>query len=126
MLPYLCGLALFCFVLERAVPGWRLPKVRTWPVRVVVVNLVQLGVVLLAGITWERWLSRWSVFIFTSTSLQSSAVWWPTSSRPLFSTGGIGGVIALMHSGWGSIRSTIARNELKSSPRSTSILLRWS
>jgi sterol desaturase/sphingolipid hydroxylase (fatty acid hydroxylase superfamily) len=62
MLPYLCGLALFCFALERAMPGWRLPKVRTWPVRVVVVNLVQLGVVLLAGITWERWLSRWSVF----------------------------------------------------------------
>jgi sterol desaturase/sphingolipid hydroxylase (fatty acid hydroxylase superfamily) len=62
MLPYLCGLALFCFALERIVPGWRLPRVRTWPVRVIVVNFVQLGVVLLAGITWERWLSRWSVF----------------------------------------------------------------
>ena len=33
----------FCFVLERAFPGWPLPRVRTWPVRVILVNLVQLG-----------------------------------------------------------------------------------
>jgi sterol desaturase/sphingolipid hydroxylase (fatty acid hydroxylase superfamily) len=51
-----------CFLLERAVPGWRLPHVRTWPVRVLLVNAVQLGVVLLAGVTWERWLSSWSLF----------------------------------------------------------------
>lgn len=52
----------FCFLLERAVPGWPLPRVRTWPLRVLLVNAVQLGVVLLAGLTWERWLSSWSVF----------------------------------------------------------------
>ena len=42
-------------------PGWQLPQVRTWPVRVIAVNFVQLTVVLLAGLTWERWLSSWSV-----------------------------------------------------------------
>lgn len=52
----------FCFVLERIVPGWRLPKIRTWPVRVLVINAVQLGVVLVAGATWERWLSSASLF----------------------------------------------------------------
>jgi sterol desaturase/sphingolipid hydroxylase (fatty acid hydroxylase superfamily) len=52
----------FCFLLERAVPGWPLPRVRTWPLRVLLVNAVQIGVVLLAGLTWERWLSSWSVF----------------------------------------------------------------
>lgn len=52
----------FCFLLERAMPGWPLPRVRTWPLRVLLVNAVQLGVVLLAGLTWERWLSSWSVF----------------------------------------------------------------
>jgi sterol desaturase/sphingolipid hydroxylase (fatty acid hydroxylase superfamily) len=62
MLPYLFALALLCFVLERTIPGWKLPKVRTWPIRVVVVNIVQLGVVLLAGLTWERWLSQRSLF----------------------------------------------------------------
>jgi sterol desaturase/sphingolipid hydroxylase (fatty acid hydroxylase superfamily) len=51
-----------CFVLERAIPGWELPKVRSWPLRVVVINAIQVGVVMLAGVTWKRWLSAWSVF----------------------------------------------------------------
>ena len=51
-----------CFLLEQAIPGWRLPRVRTWPLRVVAVNIVQLGIVVLAGITWERWLSSASLF----------------------------------------------------------------
>ncbi len=57
MIAYILGLAVCCFVLERLVPGWKLPAVRTWPYRVVLVNCFQLGVVLLAGISWERWLS---------------------------------------------------------------------
>ena len=61
MLPYLLGIALFCFVLERVAPGWPLPKVKTWPFRVIAVNLVQLGVVLLAGLSWERWLVGFSI-----------------------------------------------------------------
>lgn len=51
-----------CFVLERVFVGWPLPRVRTWPVRVLLVNGVQLGIVLLAGVTWEIWLSSWSLF----------------------------------------------------------------
>jgi sterol desaturase/sphingolipid hydroxylase (fatty acid hydroxylase superfamily) len=51
-----------CFLLERAMPGWRLPHVRTWPLRVLLVNAAQLAVVLLAGVTWERWLAPWSLF----------------------------------------------------------------
>lgn len=51
-----------CFVLERLIPGWKLPHVKTWPIRVVLLNLVQLGVVTLAGHTWECWLSSWSIF----------------------------------------------------------------
>lgn len=52
----------FCFVLERLFPGWPLPKVRSWPWRVLAINAAQLGVVLLAGLTWERWLSSASLF----------------------------------------------------------------
>ena len=57
-------LAIFacCFVLERVVPGWKLPHVRTWPLRVLLINGVQLCVILFAGVTRERWLSSWSVF----------------------------------------------------------------
>ena len=39
-----------------------MPKVRTWPLRVLLVNGIQLCVVLLAGLTWEHWLSSVSVF----------------------------------------------------------------
>ena len=62
MLPYILAVFAFCFVLERLIPGWTLPKVRTWPLRVLLINGVQLGVVLVAGYTWERWLSSWSLF----------------------------------------------------------------
>lgn len=51
-----------CFIVERAAPGWPLPRVRTWPLRVLSINALQLGVVLLAGVTWERWLSAASLF----------------------------------------------------------------
>ena len=62
MIIYLLGVFAFCFVLERIIPGWPLPHVRTWPLRVVAINLVQIGIVLLAGVTWERWLSSASLF----------------------------------------------------------------
>lgn len=62
MLPLIFAVAVGCLVLERARPGWALPFVKTWPLRVVVINLVQLGVVLLAGALWETWLSKWSLF----------------------------------------------------------------
>ena len=62
MLPTIFLVFGLCFVLEQAAPGWKLPKVRTWPLRVLLINGVQLCVVLLAGLTWERWLSSASVF----------------------------------------------------------------
>ncbi|WP_242604611.1 sterol desaturase family protein [Legionella fairfieldensis] len=51
-----------CFLLERLIPGWKLPHIKTWPVRVVLLNLIQMAVVILAGHSWEVWLSSWSLF----------------------------------------------------------------
>jgi sterol desaturase/sphingolipid hydroxylase (fatty acid hydroxylase superfamily) len=62
MLPALFAIAALCFLFERLFPGWRLPKVKTWPVRVIAINILQLGVVLLAGVTWEKWFSSLSLF----------------------------------------------------------------
>src|SRR5438874_1904190 len=62
MLTLILAAFAFCFILERVVPGWQLPHVRTWPFRVLLINGVQLGVVMLAGVTWERWLSSASLF----------------------------------------------------------------
>jgi sterol desaturase/sphingolipid hydroxylase (fatty acid hydroxylase superfamily) len=62
MLPYILLAFAGCFVLEKVNPGWRLPEVKTWTLRVLLINTVQLGIVLLAGVSWERWLSTASLF----------------------------------------------------------------
>jgi sterol desaturase/sphingolipid hydroxylase (fatty acid hydroxylase superfamily) len=62
MLPAILSIGLVCMVFERLWPGWTLPRVATWPVRVVLLNLVQVGVILLAGISWDRWLAPLSLF----------------------------------------------------------------
>ncbi len=62
MLPWVITIGALCMVIERLRPGWTLPRVPTWPIRVVAVNMVQVGVVLLAGVSWDRWLAHWSVF----------------------------------------------------------------
>ena len=62
MLPIIFAVFACCFVIERLVPGWTLPKVPTWTVRVLCVNAVQLLVVLLAGFTWEALFQNGSVF----------------------------------------------------------------
>ena len=62
MIGYIIATGIGCMLLERAIPGWKLPRVSHWPLRVIVINLVQLAVVLAAGVTWERWLQSWSVF----------------------------------------------------------------
>ncbi|CUI08267.1 sterol desaturase family protein [Massilia sp. P8910] len=62
MLPSIFAVFAACFVLERVIPGWTLPRIRSWPLRVLLINAAQLGIVVLAGISWERWLSSVSLF----------------------------------------------------------------
>lgn len=50
-----------CLLIERVRPGWRLPHVPGWALRVLAVNGAQLGIVLLAGVAWERWCASASV-----------------------------------------------------------------
>jgi sterol desaturase/sphingolipid hydroxylase (fatty acid hydroxylase superfamily) len=61
MLWAIAGIGGLCFLVERVAPGWKLPPVRTWPMRVILINLVQLAVVLLAGVSWERWFQEHSL-----------------------------------------------------------------
>ena len=67
MILYILGLGGLCCVIERLAPGWKLPRVATWWWRVLLVNLVQLGIIMLAGLSWERWLSGKSMFALGST-----------------------------------------------------------
>jgi sterol desaturase/sphingolipid hydroxylase (fatty acid hydroxylase superfamily) len=49
-------------VVERLWPAHEWPKVRAWWGRVIFVNVIQLGIVVLAGQTWDRWLNSASLF----------------------------------------------------------------
>jgi sterol desaturase/sphingolipid hydroxylase (fatty acid hydroxylase superfamily) len=50
----LIGFALLA--LERLRPGWTLPRAPSWLPRAIAANAAQLGVVVIAGLTWDRWL----------------------------------------------------------------------
>lgn len=62
MLLWIIGLGLALMLLERIIPDRVLPEVKGWWGRVVLANAAQLAIVLLAGVSWDRWLARASVF----------------------------------------------------------------
>jgi sterol desaturase/sphingolipid hydroxylase (fatty acid hydroxylase superfamily) len=62
MLWILIAVAAGMIAVEKLWPAIELPRVRAWWARVIVVNAVQLGLVLLAGVSWDRWLARASLF----------------------------------------------------------------
>lgn len=62
LLLWLIAIAGGFFVVERLWPARELPKVRNWWARVLFVNVIQLGIVILAGFTWDRWLQEVSLF----------------------------------------------------------------
>ena len=50
------------FAAERLFPGRELPESAGWHFRALFLNFCQVGIVLLAGVTWNRWLQHWSLF----------------------------------------------------------------
>lgn len=62
MLVAIVGIGLLLMLFERLAPDRVLPKVPGWWARVIVLNAGQLGIVVLAGYTWDRFLSRVSLF----------------------------------------------------------------
>jgi sterol desaturase/sphingolipid hydroxylase (fatty acid hydroxylase superfamily) len=54
-------LTLGFFVAERAFPGRALPSSKGWYARAVVLNLVQLTMLGVAGLTWNRWFRTYTV-----------------------------------------------------------------
>ena len=61
-LALLVGIAVALFLVERLWPAHELPRVRNWWGRVIFVNAIQLGIIVLAGLTWDRWLQAVSLF----------------------------------------------------------------
>lgn len=56
------GVAAGCILAERLWPAMELPRVNAWWGRVLLINAIQLGIVVLAGETWGRWMAHVSLF----------------------------------------------------------------
>lgn len=129
MIPFMIivGATVMFFVLERVLPGRELPEAPGWYIRAALLNLCQVGIILLAGVAWNRWLQSWSVFHISR-------------SMPSFLQGLMGWFIGTFVFYWwhrarhdskffgeSAIRFTTAHQELSSwppfiSPRSRSLL----
>jgi sterol desaturase/sphingolipid hydroxylase (fatty acid hydroxylase superfamily) len=61
MIILLFAIAAGCILVERLWPAMELPRVHAWWPRVLLINAIQLGIVVLAGETWNRWLAHASL-----------------------------------------------------------------
>jgi sterol desaturase/sphingolipid hydroxylase (fatty acid hydroxylase superfamily) len=50
------------FIAERLLPGRELPEAPGWYARAALLNVAQVGIVVVAGLSWNRWLQSWSLF----------------------------------------------------------------
>ena len=66
MLLLIIGIAAAMFVIERLWPGQKLPSSRGWWLRIALVNATQLGIVILAGVSWDRWMQGVSLISLSS------------------------------------------------------------
>jgi predicted acyltransferase len=62
MIFLLSGIALLLVLIERIWPGNELPSSKAWWLRIFVINTVQVGILILAGHTWDRWFQKASLF----------------------------------------------------------------
>lgn len=62
MILLLAAIAAALFMVERLWPAHELPKVHNWWGRVIFVNVIQVGIVVLSGYTWDRWLQATALF----------------------------------------------------------------
>jgi sterol desaturase/sphingolipid hydroxylase (fatty acid hydroxylase superfamily) len=62
MIPIIIGIGLGLMILERIIPDQKLPHIKGWWTRVIIINILQLGVVILGSYTWDVWLKKTSLF----------------------------------------------------------------
>jgi sterol desaturase/sphingolipid hydroxylase (fatty acid hydroxylase superfamily) len=52
---YIIGIGLLLIILERIIPDQKLPHVKGWWLRVIVLNIFQIGILFLGKATWDNW-----------------------------------------------------------------------
>lgn len=56
------AIGLVMLAAEQVWPGVKQPRVPRWLARAIAINLFQILTVIVAGVTWNRWLQGWSLF----------------------------------------------------------------
>ena len=62
MLAIIIAIGISLIISERLIPDQSLPKVENWWYRVTLINLFQLGILMLGSMTWEKWFLSRSIF----------------------------------------------------------------
>ena len=62
MIPIIIGIGIFLMILERIIPDQKLPHVKGWWTRVIFINVLQLGIIILGSYSWDIWLKKVSLF----------------------------------------------------------------
>jgi hypothetical protein len=62
MIYLIIAIALGLILIERLFPANELPQVKNWWGRILLCNSVQLLIIIVAGISWDRWLREYSLF----------------------------------------------------------------
>jgi len=64
---YIIAIGILLMIIERIIPDQKLPHVPGWWTRVIVLNILQLGVLFLGKITWDTWFQGLSFFHLSSS-----------------------------------------------------------
>ena len=66
MLYIIVAIGILLMILERIIPDQKLPHVKGWWTRVIVINVVQVGIIFLGKRSWDIWLKHISLFDLTN------------------------------------------------------------
>lgn len=55
------SVTLVFFILERKFPGRKLPEIKGWYVRSIAVNILQISLIGLGGLTWNKYFRNYSL-----------------------------------------------------------------
>lgn len=67
MIYIIAAIGIAFIILERVIPDQKLPHVKGWWTRVVIINAFQLAVIFIGAFTWDKWLQKVSVLELASS-----------------------------------------------------------